>query len=184
MYVTLASVDVLLVVSTAIATVLASGCTIRLASAPTATRLRLRALGGSIALSFAGAFVMLRTLTDAALLFTRNEAVGWELPLGAAVSMAPVATAVLMSGPRLRVLADGAAEEVSDPFLVVPVRVAAVASVLGVWLWFVEPSWNHAMPAVGVLAVATLLFSLTHRRNQHRVPRRATYRRTVSAHVD
>jgi hypothetical protein len=186
-YVTLASLDVLLVLSIAVATVLASSSTKRLASAPTPPRLRLRALAGSIGLSFAGAFVMLRTLTDAGLLLTRDRAVGWDLPLTAAVSMVPVATAVLVSRPRLRALADGANDDLTDPALVVPVRVAAVASVLGVWFWFVVPAppyWDDAALAVGALAAATVLFGTSQRHIRNRVQQRERYRSTVSAHVD
>jgi hypothetical protein len=173
-YVTLASIDLLLVLSIAVATVVASGRAKRLALVPTPGRRRLRALGGSIALSFAGAFVMLRTFTDVAMFVALDRALVRELPLTAAASMLPVAAAVVMSGPRLRALADGAEPDdaaVTDPRLVVPVRVAAVAALLGVWYWFVPPAapyWDDLALAMGVLAAAATLLSLAQRRAHHR----------------
>jgi hypothetical protein len=178
-YVTLASLDVLLVMSIAAATVLASNRTNRLAKAPTAARRRMRALTASIALSFAGAFVILRTITDAFMLLTPDRPSSWQIALTATGSMAPVAGAVLLSGAQLRALADGEELDVRDPYLVVPVRVAAAASLLGVWTWFEPPAlpyWDDIALVLGVLTAA-MAVSIVRRS-------RGTYRSPVTTPVD
>jgi hypothetical protein len=172
-YVTLASLDVLLVMSIAVATVVASTATTRLRTAPTVTRRRAWALTASIALSFGGAFVILRTLTDAGILFTPDPAADWRFAVTAMVSMAPVAAATLTSGPRLRALAEGADVDVTDPYLAGPVRVAAAASLLGVWFWFVPPAPPYLADiavAVGALTAAIAPSILWRPRAAHRPP--------------
>jgi hypothetical protein len=172
-YVALASLDVLLVMSIAVAALVASNRTTRLAKAPTAGRRRLRALTASIALSFAGAFVILRTIIDVFMLLTPDRPGAWQLALTATGSMAPVAGAVLLSGSHLRALADGEDLDVTDPYLVVPVRIAAVASLLGVWFWFAPPAplyWDDVALVLGVLAAAMAVSVVRRPRDTNQSP--------------
>jgi hypothetical protein len=56
---------------------------------------------------------------------------------------------------------------------VVPVRVAAVASLLGVWFWFAPPAplyWDDVALALGVLAAAMAVFVVRRPRDTYQSP--------------